>query len=218
MTITTPPTDDLAEAMRQFIVEQGDAYTDETALRYAQVARDLDSFIAAVDVTPWLGAELAEHLDRERARLGKDALVTSLGLMSFLRVLPAFVAAPWLPPPGAQRRTHRAAVRRLMTFLRQRASQEGCLRREDFQVLDKALGRAYAYDYESPATGRTGTVSCTVTLDLVQHLVDRLLEQITDGRYDTLDDAIAARINPVQVTEWRDPDPDEYDRYGAYGW
>jgi hypothetical protein len=76
-----------------------------------------------------------------------------------------------------------------MTFLRMRAAQRGCLHRADFPALDKALGHA-----------------CTVTINLVEHLVDRLLEDVTDGRHETLDEAIAARLNTVQVTVWRDPD------------
>jgi hypothetical protein len=214
---TTPAPDDLAEAMRQFIIEQGESRTDETAQRYRQVADDLMVFLGAVDVRPWLGAQIAEHLSVQRRRLGSDAFLTSLGLTSLIRVLPAFVADPWLPPPGAQRRTHRAAARYLMTFLRRRAAAEGCLRREDFTVLDRAIGYANRSDSDRPPAGRSGTVRCSVTLDLVEHLVDRLLEDITDGRYETLDQAIAARLNPVKVTVWRDPDPDA-DRDYPYGW
>ncbi len=198
--------------MRQFIIDQGDGRTAETQDRYRQVADDLARFLATVDVAPWLGVEMAAYLERQREHLGRDALLTSLGLMSLIRVLPAFVAAPWLPSVMAQRRTHRAAVRALMTFLRLRASLEDCFRREDFRVIDKALGTAYSSDYTQPLTVQTGTVSCTVTLDLVEHLVDRLLEEVTDGRHDTLDQAVAARLNPVQVTVWREPG------YGGYDW
>jgi hypothetical protein len=205
---------DFAAGMRQFIIDQGDARTDETAQRYVQVADDLSSFLGAVDVGPWLGAELAGYLDSQRHELGADALLSSLGLASFLRVLPAFLADPWLPPPGAQRRTHRVAVRRLKTFLRLEASQQGCLHRRDFEAIDKALGHADWRDRADPTVGRTGTVTCTVTLDLVEHLVDRLLEDITDGRHETLDEAIAARLNPVQVTVWREPE----DHWSYRGW
>lgn len=208
---TTPPPDDLAVAMRQFLIDQGEGRTPETQQRYVQVADDLALFLATVDVRPWLGAEMAAYLERQREHLGGDALLNSLGLMSFIRVLPAFVAAPWLPSVTAQRRTHRAAVRALKTFLRLRASLEDCFRKDDFRVVDKALGTAYSSDYAQPLAGRKGTVSCTVTLDLVEHLVDRLLEEVTDGRHDTLDEAVAARLNPVQVTVWREPGFSRYD-------
>lgn len=204
---TAPSTQDLAAEVRQFIIDQGEGRTDEAVQRYVQVADDLTNFMANVDVGPWLGAELAAHLDARRLELGADAFLSSLGVASFIRVLPAFLANPWLPSRGAQRRTHRVAVRRLKTFLRLEASRRGCLRREDFAAIDKALGHANAQDYADPALGRTGMVTCTVSLDLVEHLVDRLLEGVTDGRHETLDEAIAARLNPVQVTVWREPEP-----------
>lgn len=214
--ITSAPwAHDFAAGMRQFIIDKGDGRTDETVQRYVQVADDLSSFLADVDVGPWLGAELAAYLDAQRRELGADALLSSLGLASFIRVLPAFLADPWLPPPGAHRRTHRVVVRRLMTFLRLQASQRGCLHRGDFQAIDKALGHAYSLDYGDPTVGRSGMVTCTVTLDLVEHLVDRLLEDVTGGRHETLDEAIAARLNPVQVTVWREPE-DHWDYRG--GW
>lgn len=197
--------EDIAVAMRQFIVDQAHGRSAETVQRYIRVADDLSSFLAGVDAAPWLGAELAAHLDRER-RHSTDALISSLGLASFIRVLPAFVADPWLPAPGAQRRTHRAVVRRLMTFLRLHAAQRRCLRADDFRALDKAIGHAYSRDRAEPFQGRTGMVTCTVTLDLVEHLVDRLLESVIDGTFETLDQAIAARLNPVRVTVWREPD------------
>lgn len=215
LSATTPSGEDFTAEMRQFIVDQGEGRTSETMQRYVQVADELSSFLANADVGPWLGAELAAHLDFQRRELGADALLSSLGLASFIRVLPAFVADPWLPPPGVQRRTHRTAVRRLMTFLRLHASQRGCLRRDDFRAIDKAVGHAYSQDYADPVAGRTGMVTCTVTLDLVEHLVDRLLEEVTEGRHETLDEAIAARLNPVQVTIWREPD-DHWDYRG--GW
>jgi hypothetical protein len=221
-TPSTPPTpspDHLLDAIQQFVIDQGAGRTDETVERYVQVAADIHSFMAAVDVAPWLGPEIATYLDGRREQLGVDALLTSLGLMSFIRVLPAFVAEPWLPPPGAQRRTHRAAVRYLMVFLRRLAHDQGCHRREDFRAIDKALGHAYSYDLDRPTAARTGTVTYTVTLDLVEHLVDRMLEDIEEGRYTTLDEAVAARINPVKVEVWRDPEPypPHYDGFRG-GW
>lgn len=211
----TPSAEDFAAEMRQFVIEQGDGRTSGTSQRYVQVADDLSSFLARVDVGPWLGPELAAHLEAQRRQLGADAFLSVLGLASFIRVLPAFVADPWLPPAGAQRRTHRAVVRRLMTFLRLHASQRACLRVDDFRAIGKALGHAYSRDYAESTVGRTGIVTCTVTLDLVEHLVDRLLEDVTDGKHETLDEAVAARLNPVQVTVWQEPE--DHWGYGA-GW
>lgn len=179
---SAPPEDDFTAAMRQFIIDQGEGRTDETRERYAKVADDLTTFLAEVDVGPWLGPELAAHLDVQRERFGGGALMASLGLASFVRVLPAFVKEPWLPPPGAQRKTQRTVARRLLTFLRLRAQQAGCFRRDDFTLASKALGHYSAYDHK-PLPGRTGTVSCTVTLDLVEHFMDRLLEEVTEERF-----------------------------------
>lgn len=203
--------DDLIAAMRQFIIDQGEGRSPETQQRYRQVADDLVMFVGSVDVRPWLGQEIAAHLEQERQRLGSEALPTSLGLMSLIRVLPAFLADPWLPAPSQQRRTHRAAVRALKTFLRLRAALDDCLRKEDFQAIDKALRNAYYADSRHPLIGRTGTVRCAVTLDLVEHFVDRLLEEVAQGKHETLDEAVAARLNPVQVTVWREPGHDRYD-------
>lgn len=207
-----PPTDDLLMAMRQFIADQGEKRSDVTRDRYLQVAHDLEIFVGGVDVTPWLGTELAAYLEHERSQ-SDGGLIASLGLASFIRVLPAFLKDPWLPLPGAQRKAQRAVVRCLMTFLRMRAKQEGCLQREDFQRIDDALRRANQYSGDHPIANRDGKVTCSVTVDLVEHLVDRMLEDIAGGRHESLDEAIAARINPVQVTVWRDPPPD-YDRSG----
>lgn len=215
VTAAARPVQDLAAKMRQFIIDQGDGRTDETVQRYVLVADDLSRFLANVDVGPWLGTELAAYLDAQRRELGADALLYSLGLASFIRVLPAFLAAPWLPPPGAHRRTHRVVVRRLKTFLRLEASQRGCLHHADFQAIDKALGHSDSQDYADPTRGRTGMVTCTVTLDLVEHLVDRMLEDVTGGSHESLDEAIAARLNPVQVTVWREPE-ERWDYRG--GW
>ncbi len=206
VTATPSSGQDLAAEMRQFVIDQSEGRNEETVQRYVQVADDLSSFTANVDVGPRLGAELAAHLATQRREVGDEALLSSLGLVSFIRVFPAFLAAPWLPPPGAQRRTHRAVARRLQTFLRLAASQRSCLQRDDFRAIDKAVGHAYSQDDAAPPLARTGMVSCTVTLDLVEHLVDRLLEDVTDGRHESLDEAIAARLNPVQVTVWREPE------------
>ncbi|WP_159538815.1 hypothetical protein [Aeromicrobium sp. 9AM] len=206
MIATAPSAHDLALGMRQFIIDQAGGRTGETVERYVRAADDLEAFMNSVDVESWLGAEIAAHLDAERRRLGPGAFIVTLGLASLIRVLPAFLANPWLPPPGAQRRTHRSVVRRLKTRLRLEASQRGCLRREDFAAIERALGHAYSQDYADRTAGRAGMVTCTVTLDLVEHLVDRLLEGVTEGRYETLDEAISARLNPVQVTVWREPE------------
>jgi hypothetical protein len=205
----TTAAEGLLADMRQFILDQAHGRTDETAERYRQVADDLVEFVAGVDVAPYLGPELARRLVAERSRSGADALLGSLGLVSFVRVLPAFLAEPWLPAVGKPRVTRRTAVRRLLTFLRMRLKEDGCLRREDIQAVEKALGSARHESYSDPARPRSGTVRCSVTVDLEQHLVDQVLRDVTDGRHETFDEAIAARLNPVQVTYWSYPDRED---------
>jgi hypothetical protein len=68
------PSEDLADAMRQFIIDQGEERTDETRQRYAKVADDLMVFLETVDVAPWLGPEIADHLEEQRRRDGRGAL------------------------------------------------------------------------------------------------------------------------------------------------
>jgi hypothetical protein len=206
--MTSSPTTtaaDLAADMRQFIIDQAGGRTPDTLERYVQVADDLAAFMDSVDVGPWLGVEIAAHLAAERQRIGPDAFLATLGLASLIRVLPAFAADPWLPPVGPRRRTHRTAIRRLTTFLRLRATQQGCFYRHDFARIDKALGSAYAHDHGRPVR-RGDKVTCTVTVELLDRLVDALLEQVTRGEHESLDEAVAARLNPVQVTYWEEPD------------
>ncbi len=204
-TTTTPA--GLAADMRQFIIDQAAGRTDETIERYVQVADDFETFLDNVDVEPRLGVEIAAHLGAERRRLGPGAFVVTLGLASLIRVLPAFAAEPWLPPPGVQRRTHRAVIRALKSFLRLRAMQQGCFRRDDFAPIDRVLGHAYGLDYGAPVR-RGDTVTCTVTVELLDRLVDALLEQVTRGEHETFDQAVAARLNPVRVSYWQEPEQD----------
>lgn len=214
MTPTTSlPADDLAAEMRRFIIDQAEGRTRETVERYAQVTDDLMTFMDSVDVSPWLGPEVAVYIRLQRERLGPGAFLPSLGLVSLIRVLPAFVNDPWLPQPSPQRRTHRTAVRHLLTFLRRRAMQQGCFHREDLKSINKALGQAYASDYGHPPVWRSEKVTCTVTVELVARLVDALLEQVTRGEFETFDEAVAARLNPVKVTYWQEPDQEL-----PYGW
>lgn len=195
-TRTASASTDLLAEMRDFILEQADGRAPETLARYALVAHDLTEFLAGVDVTPWLGPQIGEHYERERQRLGEGAFLATLGTSSLIRVLPAFVADPWLPPPGAQRRTHRAAVRSLIKLVRIKAMEQRCFRSGDFRVLDRALGRAYQLDHDHgtkwPEGGR---VTCAVTLELGENLVDVLLDQVTRGLHATFDEAVAARLD-----------------------
>ncbi|MFI5428231.1 hypothetical protein [Aeromicrobium sp. UC242_57] len=81
--------DDVRSGLRAFILEQASGRTEQTIARYVQVADDFMTFLAEVDVTPWLGPELAAHLDAQRRQpTGHDFLAT-LGLMSLVRVLPS---------------------------------------------------------------------------------------------------------------------------------
>lgn len=201
---------ELLGQMRDFILEQATGRTPETLSRYAKVADDLAEFVAGVDVTPWLGPQIGMYFDRERQRLGDDALLTVLGLSSLIRVFPAFTAEPWLPPPGAQRRTHRAAVRCLIKFIRIKAMEQGCFRSGDFRMLDRALGRAYQLDYDHVIRWRdTAKVECAVTVELGENLVDVLLDEVTQGKYATFDEAVGARLND---------DEGRFGRLGQYVW
>lgn len=212
------PADDLVAAMRGFILEQAAGRTETTVSRYERVAEDLAVFVETVDVGPWLGREIAAHLEAQRDRLGSSALLKALGLVSLVRVLPAFLGEPWLPPPGQQRRTHRVVTKHIAKFLRLQCVKESMYRRQDFVALDKALGHAYLLDYESStrwAEGETDLVSCTVTLELRERLIDALLDEVGQERYASIEAAMAARLNPVPVTVWMEPDEAEA---RAMGW
>lgn len=210
MNSTHQPTNahELLQEMRAFIVEQASGRTPETQDRYHAVADTFAEFLVGVDVGPWLGPQIGEYFDGERQRLGDEAFLITLGLSSLIRVLPAFVAEPWLPPPGAQRRTHRAVVRCLIKFIRIKAMEQGCFRSGDFRMLDRALGRAYQLDHDTRWRDTT-MVACAVTIELREHLVDVLLDEVTQGRYATFDEAVAASLND---------DEGRFGRLGQYVW
>lgn len=206
---TSSSADDLIAAMRRFILDQAVERSDATIKRYEQTVQDVEVFIETVDVAPWLGVEIAAHLDDQRIRLGTNALVKALGIVSLVRVLPAFMAEPWLPPAGPQRRTHRVVARHVLKFLRLQCMQRSCFRREDFIAFDKALGYSYSHDDDSAtrwAEGESDLVSCTLTLGLRERLIDTLLDEVSKGQHASIEMAIAARLNPVPVTIWMAPD------------
>lgn len=212
LTTTEPTGETDAELIRAYVLAQAAAYTPATQERYAKVADDLESFRRTVDVTPRLGPEMAQVLGRHRARGGDPDLLEVLGMVSFIRVLPAFLDPPWLPPRGPQRTTHRTAIRRLMTLLRRRAAELGCLNRHDFAAIDRAVSTgpgAWREDGGWPEASDT-TMTCTVTLRLEQHLVDRLLAEVEHGNSASMEEALEQRLNPRLVTYWQDPEPDPY--------
>lgn len=217
-TIRTIPTpddavaDDLVAAMRGFILDQALGRTEATVARYEQVADELSVFIETVDVAPWLGRELATHLAAERERLGNNALLRALGLISLVRVLPAFLADPWLPSAGQQRRTHRVVVKHVSKFLRLQCMRQSCFRREDFVALDKSLRHSLSRDYGTTtrwAEGESDLITCTVTLALRERLIDALLDEVSHEQFESWGEAMAARLNPVPVTIWMEPDEAE---------
>lgn len=198
--------EELSFALRGFIAEQADGKSDDTARRYEQVAIDFDAFMKSVDVTPWLGPEVANYLESQRQAYGRTALVDALGIVSLVRVMPAFLADPWRPAGTAERRTHRLVTRHIVKFLRVRCQEQGCFRREDFQVLNKAVGST-SYEHATRwAEADSDLVDCTVTLKLRERLLDALLEEVTRDEFATIEAAMAARLNPVPITSWVTPD------------
>ncbi|MFI5428232.1 hypothetical protein [Aeromicrobium sp. UC242_57] len=49
-------------------------------------------------------------------------------------------------------------------------------------------------------------VTCTLTLDLRERLLDSLLDEVNEHQHESIEAAVAARLNPVPVTVWMDPD------------
>lgn len=193
-------------AIRGFVLEQADGRKDETVRRYEQVAIDFEAFVDGVDVAPWLGPELAAHLEGQREAFGRTALVDVLGIVSLVRVLPAFLADPWRPTGTAERRTHRPVARHIVRFLRMRCQEQGCFRRDDFLVLNKVLGSLTYHETSRWAESDSDMVDCTVTLKLRERLLDTLLDEVTRDEYATIEAAMAARLNPVAITSWVTPD------------
>lgn len=212
MTITqlTPALDepqDHEAAIRAFIADQSATLSQEGAERYMKVVDDLFDFLRAVDVRGRLGPEIAAHLDAERARLGVDCFMPTLGVASLVRVLPEFLADPWLPAAGAQRRSHRAVVDKLLTYLRRRSLVDSVGLGIDFRAARQALRTARARDYDrwslrdDARSGPSSTV--TVTLTMSDRLIDSLLDQVEDEHHESLDEALEAYLRPEpEMPSW----------------
>lgn len=201
------PTLCLTEAtIRSFVAEQGTGLAPPTVQRYAIVTDSLVDFLDTVDVRPRLGPEIAAHLEAARERLGPGAFLPTLGVVSMLRVLPEFLGDPWLPPKGAQRRSHRTVVERLVTLLRRHVPEPGLLR-DDFGRVRRAVGTARSRDYGTARsrdydrrgkdrTGSEEAVTVTSTFELRQSLLDLMLDGVEEGRYASLDAAIESAVDP----------------------
>jgi hypothetical protein len=212
LTTTEPTGETDAELIRAYILAQADGYTPATQERYATVADALETFRRSIDVGPWLGPEISDILERHRAAGGDPDLLGVLGMVSFIRVLPAFLEEPWLPPRGSQRTTHRTAIRRLVTLLRRRAAELGCLNPDDLAAISHQADTGswmLREDGGWPEPSDT-MMSCTVTLRLEQHLLDRLLAEVDHGSSASIEEALEHRLNPRLVTYWEDPEPDYY--------
>ena len=202
---------DPESAIREFIAGEAAKLTPPTAARYGVVAETLFDFLDTVDVRNRLGPEIARHLGGERQRLGSGAFLATLGVVSLVRVLPDFLEDPWLPPKGAQRRSHRVVVERLLVFLRRRGLVDSAALREDFRRVRVAIRTAQSRDYgwrmndDEVATSEV----VEVTVGLRSEGLDPLLRQVERGDFTSLADAIDARLDPDR-------------RYGdepyPYGW
>lgn len=199
-TLTSVPsmTDVTESSIRAFVVEQSADLAAATAQRYEITTNALFVFLDTVDVEPRFGPEIAEHLTAARARRGGGAFLPALGVISMIRVLPDFLEDPWLPPAGAQRRSHRAVVDRLVTFLRRHVAEAGPVR-DDLRRVRRAVGTARARDYggcreEVVQTDQVFTV--TTTIDVGQATLDRMLDRVEEGRHASLDAAIEAAVDP----------------------
>jgi hypothetical protein len=203
MTDTTltpePSMADVTEAsIRAFVAAQSADLATATAERYAITTNALFVFLDAVDVEPRFGPEIAEHLAAARARLGAGAFLPTLGIVSVLRVLPDFLDDPWLPPRGAQRRSHRSVIDRLVTHLRRHLADAGPVR-DDLRRVRRAVGTARSRDYDwsrrdLAETDKVFTV--TATIEVGQATLDRMLDGVEEGRHSSLDAAIEAAVDP----------------------
>lgn len=189
-----PPQADHAEKLiRDFIAEEGAAMSPETAERYAVVADSLFEFLENVDVRPRLGPEIARYLDAERERLGAGAFLPTLGVTSMLRMIPEFLVEPWLPPIGAQRRTHRAIVDRLLVFLRRRELVDPTASlRDDFARARRAVAAARIRDYRRQTDSRDELIR--VTVELSSRVLDPLLADVENGDRRSLSDAVEQQL------------------------
>lgn len=199
-TLTSAPsmTDVTEASIRAFVAEQSTDLAAATAERYAIVTDALFTFLETIDVGPRFGPEIAEHLAAARARRGPGAFLPTLGVVSMIRVLPDFLGDPWLPPAGAQRRSHRAVVDRLVTFLRRHLSDAAPVR-DDLRRVRRAVGTARSRDYDRSHNEVEGTdkvFTVTATFDIGQTTLDRMLDGVEEGRHASLDAAIEAAVDP----------------------
>lgn len=183
-------------SIRTFVAEQSAGLQPPAADRYTTVVDALFTFLDAVDVRPGFGPEIADHLEAARAQLGPGAFLPTLGVVSMVRVLPDFLDDPWLPPKGAQRRSHRIVIDRLVTYLRRHLADVGPVR-DDLRKVRRAVGTARSRDYgsyreETAETGKVFTV--TATFDVGQATLDRMLDGVEEGRHTSLDAAIEAAV------------------------
>jgi hypothetical protein len=200
------PTTDIDEAsIRAFVERRGADRTAQTRQRYGEVVDDLFAFLDTVDVRPWLGPQIAEHLEAARRNRGSGAFLPTLGAASMLRVLPAFLDDPWLPPSGVRRRSHRVVAEHVLTLLRRWALTDSGLMRHDLRRARRSIGTARARDYDwrpYDEPDDDARVSVTVTLDLRSGTVDSLLDGVERGRHTSMDAAIAAIVDPDPHDSW----------------
>lgn len=189
-----PPQPHEAEQLiREFIAGEGDAVSPETAKRYTDVANALFDFLDVVDVSVRLGPEIASHLEAERERLGSGAFLPTLGVASMLRMLPEFLNDPWLPPIGAQRRTHRAIVDRLLVFLRRRELVDSAAAlRDAFSRARRAVADARFRDYWREPDSSEERIR--VTVELNSRILDPLLANVESGKRRSLADAVEQQL------------------------
>ena len=189
--------EDPESAIREFIAAEAAKLTAPTAARYGVVAETLFDFLDTVDVRHRLGPEIARHLGDERQRLGSGAFLPTLGVASLVRMLPDFLDDPWLPPQGAQRRSHRVVVERLLVFLRRRGLVDSAVLRDDFKRARSAIRTAQSRDYGWRTVGEEVAAAevVEVTLGLRSEVLDPLLREIERGDFTSLTDAIDARLD-----------------------
>jgi hypothetical protein len=181
------------QMIRDFIAGEGESVSPETAARYQIVVDALFEFLETVDVTDRMGPQIARYLESERERLGPGAFMPTLGLAGFLRVLPEFLTDPWLPPIGASRRTHRAIIDRLLTYLRRRQLiDRSAAMRDDFSRARRAIGTARARDYWRQLDSPEERIR--VTVELNSRILDPLLADVEIGSRRSLADAIENQL------------------------
>ncbi|HWV27151.1 MAG TPA: hypothetical protein VNZ66_08000 [Aeromicrobium sp.] len=186
------------DPMYRFLDQECQGKSVATVRRYHQVIAALVEFLEGVDVTAVYGERIQAHLHSCRQRLGRDAFIEALGYPGVVRVLPMFLEAPWLPPPGQQRRTHRSLVERLITYLRRQGLIDSTVLRTDLKVARKAVQGARSLDYgiwPRPERDEAGVTTVTVDLELSNNVLDDLLDDAEEGDV-SLSELITRRLDP----------------------